>query len=215
MPFLKKIVTENGVIGIWKITEPAGSLISAFQFSENKKTVFQNFKGERRQKEYLATRLLLQNILGEEAEVIYHESGKPLLKNSTLNISISHSSDYVVVFVSKEMCGIDIENEDRNIDLVTKRFLHTEELAWIEKSNQRQMLKIMHWCAKEAIFKCSCETGVRFDTQIFITPFEIGKAEFFSGKLTAGNRVVQYILRHFNVGDNMVVYCIEDKIMSL
>jgi 4'-phosphopantetheinyl transferase len=140
---------------------------------------------------------------------------RPLLKNSTLNISISHSSDFVTVFISNELCGIDVENVHRNIDRVTKRFLHPEELAWIENSNQRQMLKIIHWCAKEAIFKCSCETGVQFDTQIFITPFEIGKTDFFSGKLTGKDKDIQYILRYFNFGNNMVVYCVEDKKNSL
>jgi len=211
MPFVKKIETENGIIGIWEITESAGSLISAFKFSENEKNEFKKFIGEKRQKEYLATRLLLQNILGQKTEVIYLESRRPLLKNSNLNISISHSSDFVTVFISNELCGIDVENVYRNIDRVTKRFLHREELAWIENSNQRQMLKIIHWGAKEAIFKCSCETGIQFDKQIFITPFEIGKTDFFSGKLTAKNRDVQYILRYFNFGNNMVVYCVEDK----
>jgi 4'-phosphopantetheinyl transferase len=215
MPFVKKIAVENGIIGIWEITESAGSLISVFQFSENEKNEFKKFIGEKRQKEYLATRLLLQHVFNEKQEVIYLESRRPLLKNSTLNISISHSSDFVTVFISNELCGIDVENVHRNIDRVTKRFLHPEELAWIENSNQRQMLKIIHWCAKEAIFKCSCETGVQFDTQIFITPFEIGKTDFFSGKLTGKDKDIQYILRYFNFGNNMVVYCVEDKKNSL
>lgn len=215
MPFVKKIAVENGIIGIWEISESAGSLISAFQFSENEKNEFKKFIGEKRQKEYLATRLLLQNILGQKTEVIYLESRRPLLKNPTLNISISHSSDYVAVFISNELCGIDVENVHRNIDRVTKRFLHREELDWIEKSNQSQMLKIIHWCAKEAIFKCCCETGVQFDKQIFITPFEIGKTDFFSAKLTSENRNVHYILRYFNLENNVVVYCVEDKKNSL
>lgn len=215
MPFVKKIVVESGILGIWEITESAGSLISIFQFSENEKNEFEKFIGEKRQKEYLATRLLLQNIFDQKTEVIYHESRRPLLKNPTLNISISHSSDYVAVFISNELCGIDVENINRNIDRVTKRFLHREELAWIENSNQSQLLKIIHWCAKEAIFKCSCKTGVQFDTQIFISPFEIGKTDFFSGKLTGKDKEIHYILRYFNFGNNMVVYCVEDKKNSL
>lgn len=215
MPFVKKIETENGIIGIWEISESACSLISAFQFSENEKNEFKKFIGEKRQKEYLATRLLLQNILGQKTEVIYLESRRPLVKNSKLNISISHSSDYVTVFISNELCGIDVENVHRNIDRVTKRFLHREELDWIENSNQSQLLKIIYWCAKEAIFKCSCKTGVRFDEQIFITPFEIGKTEFFNGKLTTKNSVFHFILRYFNFENNMVVYCVEVKNISL
>jgi phosphopantetheinyl transferase len=211
MPYVKKIETENGVIGIWEISDSVASLISAFQFSENEETEYKKFRGEKRLKEYLATRLLLQQVLGDKTEVVYHKSGRPLLQNPKLNISISHSSDYVVVFVSNELCGIDVEKVYRNIDRVTKRFLHPEELAWIENSNQRQMLKIIHWCAKEAIFKCSCEYGIRFDTQIFITPFKLWETKLFTGKLTVANKVVHYILRYFNFGNNMVVYCVEDK----
>ncbi|TNF41933.1 MAG: 4'-phosphopantetheinyl transferase superfamily protein [Bacteroidetes bacterium] len=215
MPFVKKISLENGIIGIWEISESAGSLISAFQFSENEKNEFKKFIGEKRQKEYLATRLLLQNILGQKTEVIYLESRRPLLKNSKLNISISHSSDFVTVFISNELCGIDVENVHRNIDRVTKRFLHPEELAWIENSNQSQILKIIYWSAKEAIYKCSCETGIQFDKQIFINPFEIEKTDLFSGKLTCKNRNVHYILRYFILENNVVVYCVEDKKNSL
>jgi len=211
MPFAKKIETENGLIGIWEITESAGSLISAFRFTENEEIEFKKFSGEKRQKEYLATRLLLQNILGKKTEVIYHETRRPLLKDSTLNISISHSADYVVVFISNDLCGIDVENVHRNIDRVTKRFLHPEELAWIENSNQCQQLKMIHWGAKEAIFKCSCQNGIQFDKQIFINPFEIGKTDFFSGILTGKNQNAHYILRYFDFGNNMVVYCVEDK----
>jgi hypothetical protein len=45
MPFVKKIAVENGIIGIWEITESAGSLISIFQFSENEKNEFKKFIG--------------------------------------------------------------------------------------------------------------------------------------------------------------------------
>lgn len=211
MPFVKKIEVENGLIGIWEITESAGSLIGVFPFSEVEEIEFQKFKGEKRQKEYLATRLLLQNILGKKTEIFYQESGRPQIKNSSLNISISHSADYIVIFISKDSAGIDVENIHRNIDRVTKRFLHPEELSWIEKTDNRQIVKMIYWCAKEAIFKCSCESGVRFDTQIFIPPFDFEKNNLFNGKLITPNQEENFNLWYFYFGNNMIVYCVEVK----
>ncbi len=211
MPFVKKIEVENGLIGIWEITETADSLISDFHFSKDEETDFQKFKGEKRQKEYLITRLLLQHLLGEKTEIAYQESGRPQLKNSAKQISISHSAEFVAIFISNELAGIDVENMNRNIDRVTKRFLHPDELAWIEKSDHHQISKMLCWCAKEAIFKCSCENGVQFDKQIFIPPFDIGKTDFFNGRLITENGVENYKLWYFYFGNNLIVYCVEVK----
>jgi len=211
MPFVKTIEVKNGIIGIWELTESAESLISAFQFSENEAIEFKRFKGEKRQKEYLATRLLLQQLFDEKTELTYQKSGRPELKNSFLNISISHSAEFVVVFISKELVGIDVESVYRKIDRVTKRFLHTKELDWIENSEKPQILKIIFWCAKEAIFKCTFQAGVQFDTQIFIPPFEFEKTGNFEGILTSEKEVENYSLWYLHFQNNIIVYCVEAK----
>ena len=211
MPFIKNIEVKNGIIGIWELTESAENLISAFQFTENEAVEFKRFKGEKRQKEFLATRLLLQHLFYEKTGITYQKSGRPQLKSSFLNISISHSAEFVVVFISKELVGIDVESTYRKIDRVTKRFLHAKELDWIEKSENPQILKIVYWCAKEAIFKCSFQAGVQFDTQIFIPPFEFGKTGKFKGNLTSNNGEENYNLWYFHFQNNIVVYCVEVK----
>jgi phosphopantetheinyl transferase len=209
MPLLKKIEVENGVLGIWGLKESVETLISGFHFTENEQTEFEKFKFEKRQTEYLATRLLLQNLLGEKAEIIYQDSGRPLIKNSTKNISISHSSDLVVVFISNKLTGVDAENANRNIDKVVKRFLHPKEIEWIEKSNNPQLLKILFWCAKEAIYKCACKTGIQFDTQVYISPFEYSKTNLFQGKIIFQNQEKNYKMCFINCENNIIVYCVE------
>ena len=211
MPFLKKIEVENGVLGIWELTESVDSLKSAFQFSENEKTEFQKYILEKRQKEYLATRLLLQQLLGEKTEIIYQESGRPHIKNSAKNISISHSKNLVVIFISDYLGGIDVEIADRNINKVVSRFLNPKELSWIEQSKNPKLLKMLFWCAKEAIYKCACQSGLQFDTQIFITPFDFVNTDFFNGKVILKNRTLNYKLWFFELENNIVVYCVEVK----
>jgi 4'-phosphopantetheinyl transferase len=211
MPFVKNIEVKNGIIGIWELTESAESLISTFQFTENETAEFKRFKGEKRQKEYLSTRLLLQHLFNEKTEIAYYKSGRPQFKSSFLNISISHSAEFVVVFISKELVGIDVESTYRKIDRVTKRFLNAKEREWIEKSENRQILKTIFWCAKEAIFKCSFQKGVQFDTQIFIPPFKVEETEHFQGNLTSEKGVEKYNLWYFHFQNNIVVYCVEVK----
>jgi phosphopantetheinyl transferase (holo-ACP synthase) len=211
MPFLKKIEVDNGVLGIWKLTETVETLSAAFQFSVNEEAEFKMFLLKKRQSEYLATRLLLHQLLGEKNEIVYKDSGSPQIKNSTQNISISHSAELVVVFISNELPGIDVENSTRNIDKVVNRFLNPKELAWIEQSDNPKFLKMLFWCAKEAIYKCACQSGLQFDTQIFIPPFEFTKTHSFKGNVILQNRIANYKLWYIPIKNNIIVYCVEVK----
>ncbi len=215
MPFVKSIKVENGVLGLWKLSENSKELINIFQFSQAEKQEFSKFTGERRKTEYLATRLLLQKLFNQKTEITHINSGKPQILNSNLNISISHSADYVAVYVSEVKNGIDVENQFRKIDKVVPRFLNKNELDWIEKSNKSQFLKIMLWCAKEAIFKCSEQSGVQFNEQIFIDLFDFEKTNCFYGTLVAQNCKENYLLRYFNIQNNIVVYCVEEHKNSI
>ena len=129
MAFVRKIETEVGVLGIWKLSESDADLISQFKFSEKEIEEFSKIKVERRKKEYIAIRLLLNELLNKKPEIAYLDSGKPELKNSSSNISISHSSDFVVAIVSEKNIGIDVENTQRNIDKIATRFLSENELS--------------------------------------------------------------------------------------
>lgn len=211
MPFIKKIEIENGILGTWELTEPIDSLKAAFQFSENEKEEFKTFALKKRQSEYLATRLLLQKVLGEKAEIIYQESGRPQIKSSAKNISISHSANLVAIFISDDLVGIDVEIADRNIDKVVGHFLNPKELEWIEQTGNPKFLKMLFWCAKEAIYKCACQPGIQFDTQIHIQPFDFANTDFFEGKVVLPNRIANYHLRYFQLENNIAVYCVEVK----
>lgn len=206
MPIVEKINTEAGVLGIWKLTESATNLTSQFRFSEKEKEEFCKIKVERRKKEYIATRLLLKNLLDKKPVIIYLESGKPELENSRKNISISHSSEFVVALVSEKNIGIDVENTQRNIKKIANRFLCEDEFEHIQKTDDSQIATVLYWSAKEAIFKCTNIDGIQFDKQIFIQPFEIKTKGKFSGTL---NKNTHYKLWYFFIENNVIVYCVE------
>ncbi|NOR74220.1 MAG: 4'-phosphopantetheinyl transferase superfamily protein [Draconibacterium sp.] len=206
MAFVKKIEIEIGVLGIWKLSESVTDLISQFQFSEKEITEFSRIKVERRKKEYIATRLLLNELLDKRPEITYLDSGKPELKNSIINISISHSSDFVVVIISEKNVGIDVENTQRNINKIATRFLSKNELTHISYLSDKQKITVLYWSAKEAVFKCTNKNGVQFNKQIIIQPFEIENKGKFAAIL---NKSTHYKLWYFFLENNVIVYCVE------
>ena len=206
MPLTEKIETEVGVLGVWKLSETTSEIVANFTFNEKEKTEFKKITADKRKTEYLATRILLQELLNVKPEISYHKSGKPELVNIQKNISISHSSDFVVVLVSDKNIGIDVENTDRNIKKIANRFLCDDELKHIEKLENPQSVSILYWSAKEAIFKCTDKDGIQFDKQILIHPFEIKKDGVFTGTL---NKNIQYKLWYMFYENNVVVYCVE------
>lgn len=209
MPFLKKIENSAGTIGIWKISEPSEKLFPGVQLSEKQKVFYESIKNERRRKEFLAIRVLQKELSGYHSEIAYEKSGRPFLKNSQKNISISHSSDLAVFFISEKTAGIDVENTDRNIAPLAKRFLSKNELADCESSVNKQLTQTIYWSAKEAIFKCTHETNIQFKSQILIQPFELRSEGTFSGQLKIDEQLFAYNLGYFMVENNVVVYCVE------
>lgn len=209
MPFIKKIENEIGLLGVWKLSESVHELSSAFQFSDSEKVEFRNKKSERKKIEYLATRLLLLNLLNEKQEIKYLKSGKPVLANNQLNISISHSAEFATILLSKHKIGIDIENTTRNIERVAKRFLHKTESNYIHTLEDKQTASILFWGAKEAIFKCTDKSGIEFNQQIIIPSFEIQNVGEFSGSLLYEEEITNYKLWYHFFENNVIVYCVE------
>ena len=148
-------------------------------------------------------------MLRKKNEIIYHPDGRPVLKESTLNISISHSANLVVVYLSEIVCGVDAELKTRNIENIAKRFLHPNEISHINSSDNRQFLQMLHWCAKEAIFKCSRQHGIQFDEQIKIEPFDAENETSFSGTLLSENATEHFSLQWMEFKNNIIVFCVE------
>lgn len=67
-------------------------------------------KSEARQLEYLAVRVLLRAVCGEEKHISHYSSGKPFLTDGSFHITISHTRGYVAVGLHATYeVGVDIE----------------------------------------------------------------------------------------------------------
>ena len=209
MPFVKKIETESGILGIWELDETANELEEVFQFSSAEKSEYQQLKFDKRKIEYLSTRLLIEILADKKIEIDYHSSREPLLRNESLFISISHSDNLVAVFLSSECrVGIDVERIDRNVEQVATRFLSSKESGDIQLMVDQQIGKILYWCAKESIFKCTFQKRILFSQQINISPFLFNEEGSFYGSLITDSGTENFKLSYFQLKNNMIVFCV-------
>lgn len=211
MPFEQRIITDHGTIGIWRLSDSLEELLNRYRCSDVEKERFDKIIAPRRKKEFLASRILIHELLGKKQEICYHSSGKPYLKNTSQNISISHSADFAAVYISDKNVGIDIEQTSRNIDKVATRFLHLKEKEHISKEKEPQKLSVLYWAAKEAIFKCTKSQGIQFNTQIFVEPFQLLPQGTFKGSLLLSEEKVNFELNYLFFTNNVLVYCVEQQ----
>lgn len=119
----------------------------------------QKLKGENAKKLSVAAYLLLKKVLRkhfikiERFEFNYLDGGKPVLVNSPIQFSLSHSGDYVAVAISDNSVGVDIQ-EIREIDLDSRRFVFCEaDEKFFQESEDKIDAFYSLWTIKEAVYK--------------------------------------------------------------
>jgi 4'-phosphopantetheinyl transferase len=171
MPLLLNQNIDSGVIGLWKISEEPEELWSLAKLTEPDTAAFSQITTLHRKKEWLATRALLCELIKIPCQINYHQDGRPFLGNETTNISISHTTGYVAIFLHDHAYpGIDIELISRKVGKVASRFLSSDELMYCsDNSGFSDRLLLLHWCAKEAIFKMMPLSKIDFSADIRIS----------------------------------------------
>jgi 4'-phosphopantetheinyl transferase EntD len=200
---------DNGLLGYWEITETTDQLFQLFKPMRDELENFLQFRNELRKREWLAARLLLRQMTGTATKISYDPAGKPMLVNKSGHISISHSSNCVVIYYHPaHRPGIDIELITRSVERASRKFLSSRELldCTIEGqlSNKDLMLR---WCAKEAVFKMVPQADVDFAGQITCeaNPFDSAEGDLHA-KFISGN-IQLHIPLHFRlIGDMLMVW---------
>lgn len=160
-------------VGIWKMEETTEEMWSLLQHTAWYQLEFSRLKAEQRQKEWLATRLLLKEMLGHEAIIHHHPNGAPFLSETEKKqISISHTKDFVAIMLTDvtHIAGIDIEYRSERVRKVRSRFLNAEEERFIDPAHETEHLLIC-WCAKETLYKIINRQEVDFCRHLHIQPF--------------------------------------------
>ena len=164
-------------VGIWKMEETTEEMWYLLQHQAWYQLEFSRLKAEQRQKEWLATRLLLKEMLGHEAIIHHHPNGAPFLSETEQKqISISHTKDFVAIMLTDvtHIAGIDIEYRSERVRKVRSRFLNAEEERFIDPAHETEHLLIC-WCAKETLYKIINRQEVDFCRHLHIQPFSYAK----------------------------------------
>lgn len=137
----------------------------------------------RKRLEWLAGRALLKHMVTESGltyeGIVKDEFGKPFLRNSDYQISISNSFPYVAAQIHpSKTVGIDLEQPRPKLFQVMKRVLTESE--WHDGANNLRKLCV-YWCAKEALYKIYGKRSLIFTEHILVKPFALGETGTVEG----------------------------------
>jgi 4'-phosphopantetheinyl transferase EntD len=167
-------IQQNNVLNRIGIASIAGTSNELLALLEHKTQYIPALRkmSEHRKREWLSVRTLLKRLLGEEKEIAYTDFGKPYLADNSCHISISHTKDFVAVIWGKEKeVAIDIERISSRVENIRSRFMSEPEESNLSKENPVIHL-LLHWSAKESLFKLLPENDIEFKSQLHIRPFE-------------------------------------------
>lgn len=204
MLYCKKYISETSLLGIWQIDESKDELLSLLDDKDSLDAIL-SLKSEIRVLEMLAGRVLLKELLGEEKRICYTPSGKPYLEDASFHISISHTKKYVGVVVDAiNPLGLDLEQIGDKIKRVRSRVVSDRE--YIDPDNEVVHL-LLHWSAKEAMFKHMDEEGVNFLNHLFVEPFNPERTGYFSASETRTDKKTRFDA-YYEVKEEFVLVCV-------
>lgn len=171
MPLIKQYELSGVNVWVWKITETVDEL-SAMVPAECAAYAVGHFASAKRCAEWLAVRAMVALQFGSHVRIVYDRAGRPLLEGARGYISVSHTTGYVVLAFSREMeVGVDAELLQREALSLAGRFMQV--VPTVEMYGERAgFIALLHWCAKEALFKIVGDLGGNFRDNMLVTPFE-------------------------------------------
>ena len=165
--FFSEKINNIGQVYLWKVTETEEQLLSLRTLSKSEQSHFQLLKNLQKRLHWLSYRVLLREALGNDFEINYLEDGKPVLVFPKKFLSVSHSKEFVAVFLSETYAiGIDIEKISDRIQKLYPKFLNETE----QKNSNLSDSTLLHfyWGAKEAVYKLFNQHRLLFAEQIHV-----------------------------------------------
>lgn len=112
------------------------------------------------------------------------DTRKPFLKDEAYHFSISHCSRFAAAIVSKHRrVGIDIEVPTPKVEKISHKFLHPQELKFVEENRSADLgesggaddflLLTLLWSMKESVFKWWSYGDVEFAEMIRLQAFAL------------------------------------------
>lgn len=190
--FLNEEIFPDVRLGIWAISESSDDFWALSPYVESSRSEFNAlYKSEQRKCEVLAVRLLIKEFIGDNVQLLHQDNGKPYL-SSGMNISISHTRGFAVIIVShSKQVSVDIEYFSNRIERIRSKFMRDDENA----SSQVKLL--MHWCAKETMYKLFPEDNLTFNKMQLLSVDGNDSTGIITAKNIFRNRNVSVYYRTF------------------
>lgn len=162
-------------LGLWQMDELPEQLFDLYpHLLPYRSSLDDKYKNDGRKLEFLAIRALMyemlrvngasKGLLSHAGDFTHNGQGKPLFRG--YHVSISHTKGYAALILSKKSeVAVDIEYMSDRVERIASKFLRKDERADSLDS------KLVHWCAKETVFKLFSEENLLFE-EMRVKPFD-------------------------------------------
>lgn len=162
-------------LGLWQMDESPEQLFDLYpHLLPYRSSLDDKYKNDGRKLEFLAIRALMyemlrvngasKGLLPHAGDFTHNGQGKPLFRG--YHVSISHTKGYAALILSKKSeVAVDIEYMSDRVERIASKFLRKDERADSLDS------KLVHWCAKETVFKLFSEENLLFE-DMRVKPFD-------------------------------------------
>ena len=162
-------------LGLWQMDESPEQLFDLYpHLLPYRSSLDDKYKNDGRKLEFLAIRALMyemlrvngasKGLLSHAGDFTHNGQGKPLFRG--YHVSISHTKGYAALILSKKSeVAVDIEYMSDRVERIASKFLRKDERA------DSLEAKLVHWCAKETVFKLFSEENLLFE-EMRVKPFD-------------------------------------------
>ena len=162
-------------LGLWQMDESPEQLFDLYpHLLPYRSSLDDKYKNDGRKLEFLAIRALMyemlrvngasKGLLSHAGDFTHNGQGKPLFRG--YHVSISHTKGYAALILSKKSeVAVDIEYMSDRVERIASKFLSKDERA------DSLDAKLVHWCAKETVFKLFSEENLLFE-DMRVKPFD-------------------------------------------
>jgi 4'-phosphopantetheinyl transferase EntD len=172
--FYQQDINEFTKLAVWKISEGEDFFL---------RTAFlpREITHPHKRLQHLAGRFLLAYLFPDfpYEEMLIADTRKPYLPEAQYHFSISHCGDYAAAIVSsRQRVGIDVEMVTARVDKIKHKFLHPQELAFVNSNPAKSHIELLTllWSSKEAMFKWWGIGDIDFSESLRVDSFQFSSA---------------------------------------
>lgn len=169
--FFQQNINETTRLAVWQIEEPE-------EFFWAKVPLQREITHPHKRLQHLAGRYLLPCLFPDfpHEQIEIADTRKPFLPDEQYHFSVSHCGDYAAAIASSDArVGIDVELFTPKVEKIKRKFLHEEEIGFINAQQENLQIKCLTllWSAKEAMYKWYGLGEVDFSSMMRTEPFEM------------------------------------------